>query len=607
MVDPGAKLRLAAVLAADVVGYTRLMADDEAATMEALETARDVFRENVSANSGRIVDTAGDSVLAMFDNAAGAVRAALAIQDTIDSASRAVPESSRMRFRVGVHLGDINEKSDGSIYGDGVNIAARLEGLAEPGDVTVSNAVQVALSGRINARFDDLGLHEVKNVAERVQAFRVSEIDQAVPKPTERASFTDPLLALPTGPSIAVLPFDNLSGDPEQDYFADGMTDEIITALTRFRDLFVIGRNTSFQYRGRSVDVRKIGEVLGVRYVVEGTVRRATGTIRISAQLTDAKSAANLWAESYDRLLNAENVLAVQDEITDQIVGAIADPRGVIFRAELLRSESAGTEHLESYECVLRARQFWRVLTVEEHLRARECLERTVAIDPGYAEAWAWLGEIYLSELVLGTNDRSDKPNSVNRAFEAGRRAVHLDPRNQLGHYILAQVYYHMNELDSFQKEADLALRLNPNDANLLGFLGFFKGAVGQWELGASLAKKAMTINPQGATWVWVITIYNDHYSRKEYDEALAAIKNWDNPEFVWLHINLASVYGQLGDTENAHAAVARLLELYPDFGNRARDEIEIWIRDKEWVNDWLDGLRKAGLDVPDEPLPETD
>jgi adenylate cyclase len=418
-------------------------------------------------------------------------------------------------------------------------------------------------------------------------------------------SADDPTIAMPTGPSIAVLPFDNLSGDPEQDHFADGITEEIITGLTRFRDLFVIGRNTSHQYKGQSVDVRKIGEELNVRYVVEGTVRRAADTIRISVQLTDATSGANLWAESYDRTLSAENILAVQDEITDQIVSTIADPRGLISRVELLQSRRAATEQLESYECVLRARQFFVELTESAHLQARECLERTVAIDPDYAEAWAWLGEMYLYEFGLGFNVQPDQPDPLNRAFEAGRRAVKLDPRNQFAHNILAQAYYHLNDLDSFHKEADLALNLNPNDANLLGFIGYFKGAAGQWELGASLAKKAMTINPQGATWLWVITIYADHFMRKEYEEALAAIKNWPNPEFFWLHFNLAAVYGQLGDTENARAAWARLLELAPEFENSARDQVEIWIRDKDTVDQLLEGLRKAGIDVPEEPAVE--
>ena len=364
----------------------------------------------------------------------------------------------------------------------------------------------------------------------------------------------------------------------------------------------MIGRNSSFQYKGKSVDLRKIGEELGVRYVVEGTVRRAAGTIRISVQLTDAKSGANLWAESYDRVLDAGNILAVQDEITNQIVSAIADPRGVISRAELSQSETARTEDLESYDCVLRARQIWRLLSVDQHLRARECLERAVDSDPDYAEAWAWLAELYLFESKVGYNPQPDQPDPLLRAYEASRRAVKLDDRNQVGHYTLAQVYYHQNDLEAFHKEAEIALNLNPNNAHVVGTLGYFKGAAGQWELGASLVRKAMALNPHVATWIWMITIYNVHFSRNEYDEALAEIKNWDNPDFFWVHANLAAVYGHLGDTENAQIAVAKLLELYPEFGNSARDEVEIWIRDKGWVDDWLEGLRKAGLDIPDEP-----
>ena len=272
--------RMAAILAADVAGYSRLMAADDRATVAALDAARLVFREAVENEGGRVVDTAGDSVLAVFETPSSAVRAAIAAQSQIYETAANVPKDSRMLFRIGITLGEVIEKPDGTVYGDGVNIAARLEAASEPGGITISATAYDHVHSRVDVGYQDLGALEVKNIPEPVRAYRVTTGD------AESTTKTEPAPKSLDKPSIAVLPFDNLSGDPEQDYFADGITDEIITGLTRFRDLFVIGRNSSFQFRGRSVDVRKIGEELGVRYVVEGTVRRAAGTIRISAQLT---------------------------------------------------------------------------------------------------------------------------------------------------------------------------------------------------------------------------------------------------------------------------------------------------------------------------------
>jgi len=478
MAEPRVNRKLAAILSADVVGYSRLMADNEAATVDTIKQYRAAVGRVIERRKGHIVNAPGDNILAEFTSAVEAVQAAVEIQRSIEGRNVELPEERRMRFRIGLNLGDVIEEDDGTIYGDGVNVAARMEALADEGGICISSTIHDAVEGKLDFGFDFMGERPVKNIEKPVRVYRVrAEQTEPTDKARQRllvpvlagttavvaiavaasliwwpekttpedahvgATAADPVLALPTGPSIAVLPFDNLSGDPEQDYFADGITDEIITGLTRFRDLFVIGRNLSFQYKDQSVDLRKIGEELGARYVVEGTVRRAAGTIRISVQLTDAISGANLWAESYDRVLDAGNVLAVQDEITNQIVSAVADPRGVISRAELSQSEKTGTEHLASYECVLRARQSWRDLTVEQHLQSRECLERAVDSDPDYAEAWAWLGEIYLFEYTLGYNPQPDQPAPLLRAFEASRRAVNLDPRNQVGHYALAQVY----------------------------------------------------------------------------------------------------------------------------------------------------------------------
>ena len=304
--------RLAAILAADAAGYSRLMAADERATLAALDAARAVFRQRIEAHQGRVIDMAGDSVLAVFETASGALQAALAIQGDLTARSAASDPERRMAFRVGVHLGDVIEKPDGTVYGDGVNIASRLEGLAEPGGVTVSDAVQCAIRQGVEASFEDLGLQQVKNIERPVRAFRVRIVRS--PAPAVAGERIDK-------PTIAVLPLDNMSGDPQQEFFADGITEDIITELSRFRDLFVISRNSSFKYKGRAVDVQAFARELGVQYVVEGSVRKAGNRVRITVQLIDAETNRHLWAERYDREL--ADIFAIQDEVTQAIAATL--------------------------------------------------------------------------------------------------------------------------------------------------------------------------------------------------------------------------------------------------------------------------------------------
>ena len=325
MNSTGLKQRLAAILAADAAGYSRLMAADERATVAALDAARAVFRRQIEANHGRVIDMAGDSVLAVFETATGAVTAALGVQQEIDASSSDVPDDRRMRFRIGVHLGDVIEKLDGSIYGDGVNIAARLEGLASPGGVMVSDAVQGAVRSKVSASFSDQGEQTVKNIAHPVRAFSVQAGGTA---PSPAASSAGLPRERPSEkPSIIVLPFTNMSGAPEQEFFADGLTEDILTDLSRFRELFVISRNTSFKYKGQAVDVKKVARELGVRYVVEGSVRKSGNRVRITVQLIEAESDHHIWAERYDRDL--EDIFAIQDEVTSSIVATL-DRKSVV-------------------------------------------------------------------------------------------------------------------------------------------------------------------------------------------------------------------------------------------------------------------------------------
>jgi len=343
--------RLAAILVADVAGYSRLMGCDECGTVANLEGARSVFRASVESHQGRVIDMAGDSVLAIYETATGAVASALAIQHELDERAAQVAEDCRMRFRIGIHLGDVMEKTDGSVFGDGVNIAARLEALAEPGGITVSDAVQCAIRNRMSATFDDLGAQRVKNIADPIRAYKVYDAARLAVPTAAAAVPAAPGRERVDKPQIAVLPFLNMSGDAEQEFFADGITEDIITELSRFRDLFVISRNSSFKYKGQAVEVQKFARELGVNYVVEGSVRKVGKRVRITVQLIDAENDRHIWAERYDRDL--EDIFAIRDEVTTAIVATLP---GRVEAAARNRAARNPTENMAAYECVLTAR-----------------------------------------------------------------------------------------------------------------------------------------------------------------------------------------------------------------------------------------------------------
>jgi adenylate cyclase len=372
MTESNSRHRLAAILAADVVGYSRLMALDESATVAALDTARSAFRTQIESSRGRVIDMAGDSVLAVFDSATGAVSAALAVQEALENAARAVPDERKMRYRVGVHLGDVIEKPDGTVYGDGVNLASRLQSLAPPGGIAVSDAVQSAIRNRLALTFVDRGESEVKNLGS-LHWYEMKTAVTIVPD----VVMSQRQVARRDRPSVAVLPFANMSGDPEQEYFADGISEDVITELSRFHSIFVIARNSSFTYRGQAIDVRKVAKDLGVRYVLEGSVRRAGNRIRVTAQLVDAATARHVWAERYDR--NLVDLFAVQDDITRSIIGAIAP--GIVM-AEIQHSQSKTAAELDTWDRIMRAHWHIRRFTREDFSEARQSIEELLRHEP---------------------------------------------------------------------------------------------------------------------------------------------------------------------------------------------------------------------------------
>jgi adenylate cyclase len=631
------KRKLAAILSADVVGYGRLMADDEAATVATLKEYRAAVGRVIDRHGGRIVNAPGDNILAEFPSAVEAVQAAVEIQRNIEGRNAELAEGRRMHFRVGVNLGDVIEEDDGTIYGDGVNIAARMEALADSGGICISSAIYDAIEGKLDFGFDYLGEQQVKNVAKPVRVYRVRTEARARPaakRPAARnarvtgliaaavavvvvvagvvawwvarepepaaelAAADEAVLALPTGPSIAVLPFANLSGDPEQAFFADGITEEIITALSRFPDLFVIARNSTLRYKGQAVDVRDIGRELGARYVLEGSVRRAAETIRVTAQLLDAGDGAHMWAETYERDLTTASIFSIQDEMTQRVVAMIAGGRGAISQAVLREAKRKRTDDLSAYECVLSLTK--EILSEPEHLRLRTCLERTVETDPHYSDAWAALTWIYVHEYRYGFNRRGAAYDPLQRAYDAARRAVELDGTSQKARVSLATAYFFRHELDAFFAEVDRALALNPNSVYAIEEAAWQIAYAGDWDRGVALLDKAKELNPHFPGWYHLIFSF-DNYRKDDYAQALSEAQQINAPEWWRQHLALAMAYGQLGRREEAQAALAALVELYPVIAESPRNDFRRWNFSEDLIDRFIDGLRKAGLEIPDE------
>jgi adenylate cyclase len=626
MADEGER-KLAAILSADVAGYSKLMGDDERATVLTLTDYRKVFSDHIERHKGRVVDSTGDNLLAEFASPVEAVDAAIDIQHELGRRNRQLAEHRQMQFRIGINLGDILSRDDGTIYGNGVNVAARLESLAEPGGIMISESAQMQVRTLIGVGIADAGEHEVKNIAEPVHAYRIV-LDGTAPnrygsrKVSRSFVVTSavtvfliaivaavvfrpsgepeaPILTKPTGPSIAVLPFDNLSGNPEQDYFADGMTEDIITGLSRFRDLFVIARNSTFQYKGQAVDVREVGRELGVRFVLEGSIRREADNIRVTAQLIDTASGGHVWAENFDRKLSAGSVFAIQDEVSENVVAQIADAYGAISELRKSEARSAPPGTLGAYECVLLTYEFFRVLNAEMHAKSRDCLESAVEVDPNYADAWAWLVAIYNEEYVDAFNPL---PNSLDRALDAGFKALELDANNQVAHWYLAWNYYFRRDQEKFEQHADRALTINPNNATMLAELSMPFAWSGNIEKATGMVSKAMRINPRFPGFYY-FTLYHIHAVAGDYEQAAADAERLGLPGLFWMHAKAATAYGHLGRTDDGRAVVRKLLDLYPNFATKALEELEgLYWPDPGYIDRYIDGLRMAGLDIPDEP-----
>ncbi len=471
--------RLAAILAADVVGYSRLMEADEAGTLAALKSHRkNLIDPTVAEHHGRIVKLMGDCALSEFASGVDAVECAVEIQPRMIERNAKAPENGRIEFRIGINIGDVIVEGE-DIYGDGVNVAARLEALAEPGSICVSQNVFDQVRNKVDLGFEDMGEQRVKNIAEPVRAYRVQ-----LPRP----SVIDAPPALPDKPSIAVLPFDNLSGDPEQEYFSDGITEDIITALSRLRWFLVIARNSTFVYKGRSVDVKQVGRELGVRYVLEGSVRKAGNRVRISAQLVDAKSGAHHWAQNFDREL--VDIFELQDDITQSVAAAI-EPK--LVAAEGARSQGRSSRDMSAWDMVMRAMTHYGRMTTSESEIAIRILRSTVERYPNYGPAHSLLAFALLVSGHMGWIPESD---DYSYAAEIAQRAAQLDNEDPWAHLALGYVAFTRRRTDETIKEYKRALELNPNFSTANGYMGWALAFDGQSEEAVRYFELALRMSP---------------------------------------------------------------------------------------------------------------
>ena len=552
MSDSELRHRLVAILAADVAGYSRLMAQDERATLAELDAARGVFRIRIDANQGRVIDMAGDAVLAAFESASGAVRAALEIQNALAITAEAMPEERRMRFRIGIHLGDVIEKSDGTVYGDGVNIAARLEGLAEAGGITVSGMVHEAVRNRVAAQFADLGEQSVKNIAAPVRAFRVlrgaSDTTAAVRAPAA--------LPLAGKPSIAVLPFNNMGGDAEHEYFADGIVEDIITELSRYSELFVIARNSTFTYKGRAVKVQDVRRDLGVHYVVEGSVRRSANRVRVTVQLIDAATGNHVWAERYDR--DFVDLFDLQDELTRAIVATLP---GRLGAAEAERLRRKPPSDMAAFDYLLAGKIHHHRATPEDNDEALRLLDKAIALDPQFAQAHAWKACTLGQAAERGFRDPPEK--FLMLAWEEINKAVALDENDVECHRLLCEVCMETRQLDQAAVHNERALAMNPNDPRLVAQKGEVLTWLGQPAEAVEWLKTAMRLDPHGAP-TRAHLLGRALFGAQRYAEALEAFRRIRSPRHGHLAF-MAACAAQLERDDEARERIAAAVALKPE------------------------------------------
>ncbi|MGH6891699.1 MAG: adenylate/guanylate cyclase domain-containing protein [Dongiaceae bacterium] len=581
MAEHSVQRRLAAILAADVVGYSRLMELDEVGTLAALKARRRaVLEPAVGRHQGRIFKITGDGVLVEFGSAVNAVQCAIDLQQGMAAANAGQPEGRHIVLRIGVNLGDVMIEG-GDVYGDGVNIAARLEALGEPGDVLVSGTIYDYVKNKVDAGFDSLGAQSLKNIGEQVRVYRVSG--------TPRVSVSASKIATDK-PSIAVLPLTNLSGDPSQEYFSDGMTEDIITELSRFHSLLVIARNSSFAFKGRSVKVQEVARELGVAYVVEGSVRKAAARIRIAAQLVDAAAGTHIWAERYDRDL--DDLFEIQDEISGSIVASIAPQ---LMSAELRRAMGKRDSDLDSWDRLMKARWYVAKSTRDANATAQALLAEAIAREPAMGQAYSLLA---LSHLACMIWSWSDADAALASAAAAARQALGLDGGDAAAHAVLGLTFAFARRYDDGINNLFRAIALNPNLADGHGCLGVVQGLVGDYEASAKSVERACRLSPyDAAKGLWLAGKGIGAFVAGRYDDVIAnaGLILREYPVFATAYRQRAAALAALGRLDEARADMATLLQLVPDL-TVSQVRIRVPLKDPAAMERWLGALRKAGL-----------
>jgi len=624
MPEDSVKRKLTAILCADVKGYSRLMGEDEVGTFHTLSDYLDIINTITKTHRGRVFSSPGDAIIAQFASVVDAVECAVEIQQKIETKNADVPEDRKMQFRIGVNLGDVIEKEE-QVYGDGVNIAARIETLAEPGGVSISRTVYDHAHKKLNFGYEYQGEHQVKNIAEPVKVYKVLTVPEhagqligepKVPKlPSKKSSiaiFTVLALVaaaiwyfyprapeiepasmekmaypLPDKPSIAVLPFDNMSGDPEQEYFSDGITEDIITTLSKIGELFVIARNSTFTYKGKPVKVKQVAEELGVRYVLEGSVRKSEDRVRITTQLIDAVAGHHLWADRYDRDL--KDIFALQDDITMKIVTAL---RIKLTEGEQARVSGKQIKNLDVYLKAMEINSLIRKGTKKSIIRAGQIGREIIAMAPESP-----FGYSVLAYCNWGLAMRGQSPQeSTAKAFKLAQKAISLDESDSISHAILGWIYMAMRQYEKAIAAGERSVELDPNGADVHGLLGSTLCFAGKVDEGIEQLKQGIRLNPF-PTHGHFQNLGRCYRQKGEYEKALTTYKKalQRGPDALYNHTGLAIVFALLDRQEEAHAAAKKVLEIDPKFS------VELGSKAWPYKNQAdlklvVDALHKAGL-----------
>ena len=621
--------KLRAILSADVKGYSILMADDEEFTVKTLKSYRKVMSAQIVRHRGRVVDTPGDNLLAEFASVVDAVQCAVEIQKKLKEKNTALPKDRRLEFRIGVNIGDVIQDGD-SIYGAGVNVAARIEGRADPGGISISSNAYDHVKDKLNYGYEYLGEHEVKNIKDPIKVYNVlmspkdagklmgekKKISKLkwmliaiaaffmiaagvlgglywwylyLPAPANIDAENKMTFDLPKGPSIAVLPFDNMSGDSSQDYLCDGITESIIASLSHVPQLFVIARNSSFAYKGKSVKVQQIGQDLGVQYVFAGSIQISEKRIRITARLIETITGHHHWSERYDR--NVQDIFNLQDEITVEIMKSL---QVTLTEGVYTRFRYQDTNDLNIFIKLLKAHEYFRQFNKETMILALREAEETVEIDPDNSAVYVLLGATYLGKLILGICD--NHMICIGKATEAARTALALDDQNSDAHVLTGLIFLMRKEYEKAIVKAKQAILLNPNNADAYDFMGYSLYVSDRPVEGIEFLKKAIRLNPIPPA-MYLQNLGHAYRAAKHYNKAIEAYRMSieKQPENYFAHIGLAATYGLLGSDEEAYLEGLKILKLYPEFSIESFLK-DSWLKSQDEIENYRIGLRKAGL-----------